>query len=124
MRTVATPTLTVADAEWLPETPSSVGPIVLVHGWPDSPRGWGTVGENLANAGHRVLAPTLRGFGGARFRAEGRVRSGQLAALGRDLLEFLDALDLREPVLVGHDWGARAVANACGLRPGVARGLV
>src|ERR1700759_2937186 len=103
MRTVATPTLTVADAEWLPEKPSSAGPVVLVHGWPDSPRGWGTVGQNLANAGHRVLAPTLRGFGETKFRAEDRMRSGQLAALGRDLLELLDALEIHEPVLVGHD---------------------
>src|SRR5437879_1846862 len=124
MRTVDTPTLTIAYAEWLPEIPSSEPPVVLVHGWPDSPRGWGTVGENLAKQGHRVLAPTLRGFGETTFRAGDRMRSGQLAALGRDLLDFLDALDLRSPVLVGHDWGARAVANACGLRPGVARGLV
>ena len=31
-------------------------------------------------------------------------RTGQLAALGRDLLEFIDALDLNQPALVGHDW--------------------
>lgn len=124
MRTVDTPTLTIAYAEWLPEIPSSTAPIVLVHGWPDNPRCWGTVGENLAKQGFRVLAPTLRGFGETTFRADDRMRSGQLAALGRDLLEFVDALELRSPVLVGHDWGARAVANACGLRPDVASGLV
>ena len=121
MRTVDTPTLTIAYEQQGPEA----GPVVvLVHGWPDSPRGGRTVGENLANEGYRVLAPALRGFGDTRFRAEDRMRSGQLAALGRDLLEFADALDLHSPVLAGHDWGARAVANACGLRPGVARGLV
>lgn len=51
-------------------------------------------------------------------------RSGQLAALGRDLLEFVDALGVERPVLVGHDWGARAAANACGLRDGAASHLV
>lgn len=128
MRTVDTPTLTIAYEEWTPSVPNDAvrdaGPVVLVHGWPDSPRGWSTVGVNLANEGYRVLAPALRGFGDTKFRADDAMRSGQLAALGRDLLEFLDALDLPSPVLVGHDWGARAVANACGLRPGVARGLV
>ena len=39
------------------------------------------------------------------------------------LLDFIDALGLERPALVGHDWGARAVANACGLRPGVASAL-
>jgi pimeloyl-ACP methyl ester carboxylesterase len=50
--------------------------------------------------------------------------TGQLAALGRDLLEFIDALGLKQPALVGHDWGARAVAIACGLRPDVASHMV
>ncbi|MBQ2649980.1 MAG: alpha/beta hydrolase, partial [Achromobacter sp.] len=48
---------------------------------------------------------------------------GELAALGRDVLDFIAALGLRRPLLVGHDWGARAAANACGLQPGVASHL-
>lgn len=51
-------------------------------------------------------------------------RSGELAALGRDLLDFIAALGLEQPLLVGHDWGARAAANACGLDAGVAARLV
>ncbi|EGD06298.1 putative hydrolase, partial [Burkholderia sp. TJI49] len=58
------------------------------------------------------------------FRDASAPRSGQLTALGRDLLDFVDAQGLDRPVLVGHDWGARAVANACGLRDGVASHLV
>ncbi|MET5116088.1 alpha/beta hydrolase, partial [Burkholderia pseudomallei] len=34
----------------------------------------------------------------------------------RDLLDVVEALRLESPVLVGHDWGARAAAYACGLR--------
>ncbi|WP_175691987.1 alpha/beta hydrolase, partial [Burkholderia anthina] len=59
-----------------------------------------------------------------RFRDPAVPRSGQLAALGRDLLDFVDVLGIEQPVLVGHDWGARAVANACGLRDGAASHLV
>ena len=78
----------------------------------------------MADAGYRVLTPALRGFAATRFLSPDTPRSGQLSVLGRDLLGFIDALGLQRPVLVGHDWGARAVSNACGLRPGAASHLV
>lgn len=121
MKSVETPILRIGYEEW---NPSGRRTAVLVHGWPDSPRCWGQVAPRLAQAGWRVLAPALRGFSPTAFLHEQTPRSGQLAALGRDLLDFIDALGLSAPVLAGHDWGARAVANACGLRPGVASHLV
>ena len=36
------------------------------------------------------------------------MRSGQLAALARDLLDLADALGLERFAVAGHDWGARA----------------
>ena len=78
----------------------------------------------LADAGYRVFAPALRGFAPTRFRDAATPRSGQLSALGRDLLEFMQVLRLDRPVLVGHDWGARAAANACGLSDDAASHLV
>ena len=39
-------------------------------------------------------------------------------------MELLRALRIERPTLVGHDWGARAAANACGLQPGLAAHLV
>ncbi|WP_323119901.1 alpha/beta fold hydrolase [Burkholderia alba] len=113
--------LRIGYLEW---NPSGQRCAVLMHGWPDSPETWADVARRLAAAGYRVLCPALRGFGPTRFLDANTPRSGQLSALGRDLLDFIDALALREPVLVGHDWGARAVANACGLRDGVASHLV
>lgn len=116
-----TPLLRVGYLEW---NPAGRRTAVLLHGWPDSPRGWAAVAPRLAEAGWRVLAPALRGFSPTTFLRDDTPRSGELAALGQDLLDFIDALQLRRPLLVGHDWGARAVANACGLRPGVASHLV
>jgi pimeloyl-ACP methyl ester carboxylesterase len=104
--------------------PGSQRAVVLLHGWPDSSRCWAGVAPVLAEAGWRVLAPALRGTSPTRFLEDTAMRTGQLAALGRDLLEFVDALGLERPALVGHDWGARAAAIACGLRPGVASHLV
>jgi pimeloyl-ACP methyl ester carboxylesterase len=118
---VDTPLLRVGYQEW---NSGGQQAIVLVHGWPDSTRAWGSVAPRLAGAGLRVIVPALRGYSPTTFLHRDTPRSGQLAALGQDLLDFIDALQLRQPALVGHDWGARAVANACGLRPGVASHLV
>ena len=121
LKNVDTSLLRIAYEEW---NPAGSRTVVLLHGWPDSIRSWSGVAPGLALAGWRVLVPALRGFLPTRFLSEDTPRTGQLAALGCDLLEFIDALDLKQPALVGHDWGARAVAIACGLRPGVASHLV
>lgn len=97
--------------------------VVLLHGWPDSLRTWDAIAPGLAALGWRVIVPALRGFLPTRFLHDDTPRTGQLSALGRDLIEFIDALQLQRPALVGHDWGARAAANACGLQPGVASHL-
>ena len=55
-----------------------------------------------------AIAPYLRGFGRTRFRTESTTRSGQLSALGSDVVEMAEALRLGRFALVGHDWGARA----------------
>lgn len=121
MNFVDTPVLRVGYQEW---NPAGDRAIVLVHGWPDSPRCWAGVAPVLASEGYRVIAPALRGFSPTTFLQAATPRSGQLAALGRDLLDFVLALALERPVLAGHDWGARAAANACGLEPGIASHLV
>jgi pimeloyl-ACP methyl ester carboxylesterase len=121
MKTVETSLLRVAYEEHNPDAPRSV---VLLHGWPDSTRCWSFIAPGLAQAGWRVIVPALRGFSPTHFLRSDTPRTGQLSALGRDLLEFIDAMGLERPALVGHDWGARAAAIACGLRPGVASHLV
>lgn len=104
--------------------PTAERTVVLLHGWPDSPRCWQRVAPVLAARNLRVVVPALRGYAPTTFLSEQTMRSGQLGALGRDLVEFIGALKLDKPILVGHDWGARAAANACGLAPGIASHLV
>jgi pimeloyl-ACP methyl ester carboxylesterase len=120
LRFVDTPLLRVGYREW---NAAGARTVVLLHGWPDSPRCWDAVAPRLAAAGWRVLAPALRGFAPTTFLRADTPRSGQLAALGQDTVEFVTALGLQRPALVGHDWGARAAANACGLAPGIASHL-
>lgn len=118
---VSTERLDIAYLEWNPQAARTA---ILLHGWPDSPKCWKSVAPLFADAGYRVLAPALRGFAPTQFRDAATPRSGQLSALGRDLLDFIDVLGLVRPALIGHDWGARAAANACGLRDDVASHLV
>ena len=106
---IQTPRLSIEYLEWQPTATRSV---VLVHGWPDAARTWNPVAQLLAAAGYRVLAPSLRGYGETQFLEASTPRSGELVALGRDLIDFAHALNLQRPALVGHDWGARAVAIA------------
>lgn len=121
MKTVDTDLLRVGYEEW---NPSAQRTAILLHGWPDSLRTWAQVAPALAAQGWRVIVPALRGFAPTQFLRSDTPRTGQLAALGRDLIEFIHALQLPQPALVGHDWGARAAANACGLSPRIASHLV
>ncbi len=45
------------------------------------------------------------------------MRSGQQAALAKDVVDLLDALKIERAVLVGYDWGGRAACAAAALWP-------
>lgn len=77
-----------------------------------------------ATSGYRVIVPYLRGYGPTRFLDPAMRRSGQQAALGHDLLDLIDALDLRKPILAGYDWGGRAACIVAALWPERVGGLV
>jgi pimeloyl-ACP methyl ester carboxylesterase len=121
MNIVRTPTLEIAYEEI---GPAGGQPVILPHGWPSDPHDYDEVALALAADGCRVLLPWLRGFGPTRFRDPATPRSGQQAALGADLRDFLDGLGINHAMLVGYDWGGRAACVAAALWPERARGLV
>ena len=91
-------------------------PVVLVHGWPDDVRTWDRVLPALHR--RRAFARSCPGCAATARRAFLRAdtfRSGQLVALGQDLVDFTAALGLGRHALVGHDWGARAAYIASAL---------
>lgn len=97
---------------------------MLMHGWPYDPRCYDEVAQRLASAGYRAIVPYLRGFGPTRFLSADTPRSGQQAALGNDLREFMDALGIERAVLAGYDWGGRAACIVAALWPERAIGLL
>ncbi len=121
MQTVRTPTLEIAYQE---SGPADGQPVILLHGWPSDPHDWDGVAPPLASHGFRVLAPWLRGYGPTRFLDAATPRSGQQAALGADVRDFMDALGIQNALLTGYDWGGRGACVTAALWPDRVRGLV
>ena len=121
MKTIRTATLEIAYEE---SGPAAGRPVILLHGFPDDVHAYDGVAPLLAARGWRVFVPYLRGYGPTRFLDAGTPRSGQQAALGRDLADFMDALGLERAVLAGYDWGGRAACVVAALWPQRAAGLV
>jgi pimeloyl-ACP methyl ester carboxylesterase len=121
LRTVSTPVLDIGyETSGDPDGP----PVVLLHGFPYDIRAFDRVADRLADGGNRVIVPYLRGFGPTRFRSSAMPRSGQQAALGSDLIDLLDALEIPHAVVGGYDWGGRAACVAAVLIPDRIAGLV
>jgi pimeloyl-ACP methyl ester carboxylesterase len=104
------------DCAYLECGPAAGTPVVLVHGFPDDARTWDALAPALAAEGFRTIAPFVRGFGPTRL-LPGAARSGEIAALARDVLELAAALGLPRFHFVGHDWGARAGYALAALAP-------
>ena len=99
------------------------GPLVLFcHGWPESWYSWRHQLAALAAAGYRAVAPDMRGYGGTDAPAE--IEKYTLLHLVGDMVDLVRALDEREAVIVGHDWGAPVAWNSALLRPDIFRAVV
>lgn len=98
--------------------------VILCHGWPYSPHAYRDVVPRLTRQGFHVFVPYLRGFGPTRFLKEDTIRSGEQAALGCDLLDFMDALKIRRAVFGGYDWGGGALTTVAALWPERCDGFV
>jgi pimeloyl-ACP methyl ester carboxylesterase len=121
MKSIDTPVLKIA----YEESGSPQGfPIILLHGFPDDARAWDDVAPPLVKAGHRVLAPYLRGYGATRFLDTTAPRMAEQAAIGQDLIDFADALKLPRFAVSGYDWGGRAAGVAAALHPDRVRAAV
>jgi pimeloyl-ACP methyl ester carboxylesterase len=81
--------------------------VVLCHGFPELAYSWRHQVTALADAGFRVIAPDMRGYG-ASDRPEA-IAEYSLDHLMGDLVRLLDALEIEKAVFAGHDWGGFVV---------------
>lgn len=120
-RRVKTPVLDIAYRQ---SGPTDAPAVFLMHGFPYAAAGYDDAAAIITDAGYRVIVPDLRGYGGTRFLSDDTLRSGEQAALGQDLLELMNALQIQQAVLAGYDWGGRAACVVSALWPQRVRGLV
>ena len=121
MRFARTDLLEIAFIE---EGPAEGWPVILAHGFPFDVHAYDEVVPQLVRKGARVIVPYLRGFGPTRFLSATTMRSGQQAALGRDIIDLLDALGIETAILAGYDWGGLSSCVASALWPERVTGLV
>lgn len=114
----------VLDVAYEKSGPPEALPVVLLHGYPYDARAFDGVVPIVNRAGYRTIVPYLRGYGATRFLSSATPRSGEQAALGQDLLELLDALQIRQAILAGFDWGGRAACIVAAIWPERVLGLV
>ncbi len=88
--------------------------VVMIHGFPDTPRTWDLIGPRVAAEGFRVVAPYTRGIAPSEIPADGDYRND---TLGQDVLDLIEALGEESAIVVGHDFGAAAAYTAAGVGP-------
>lgn len=91
-------------------------PFVFSHGWPLNADAWDGQMLFLANNGYRVIAHDRRGHG----RSEQPATGNDMDTYADDLAAVIDALDLKDAILVGHSTGGGEIARYVG-RHGTAR---
>lgn len=84
--------------------------VVLLHGWPLDSRSWEPQLHPLLQAGYRVVTYDRRGFG----RSNRPTCGYDFDTLADDLATVVDALDLRDAVVVGFSLGTGEVARYVG----------
>ena len=101
--------------------------LLLLHGFPELAYSWRHVIVPLAEAGYRVVAPDLRGYGrttGWDADYDGDLRSFSRLNVVRDTLALVSALGYRTvDAVIGHDYGSPVAAWCAVTRPDIFRAV-
>lgn len=91
-------------------------PVLFSHGWPLSADAWDAQMVFLGREGYRVIAHDRRSHGRSTQTWEGN----HMDQYADDLAELIEALDLRDLILVGHSTGGGEITHYMG-RHGTSR---
>src|SRR5690554_2235125 len=84
--------------------PKQGQPVWLLHGFPECWYSWRHQMQALADAGYRVFAPEMRGYG--RSSAPAAIEAYDIITLCGDIQAAMDEFGHTQVAMVGHDWGA------------------
>lgn len=93
--------------------------VVLLHGFPENWWSWRYQLQPLADAGFRVIAPDLRGYG-----ETDKHGPYDLDTLADDVCHLIESLGERRAKIVGHDWGGGVAWHLASKRPEFCERLV
>ena len=96
--------------------------IILCHGFPETWYSWRHQIPALAEAGFHVVAPDQRGYGKTDKPHE--IEAYNIFKLTGDIIGLVNALDKKEAIIIGHDWGAPVAYYSSLLRPDIFKALV
>lgn len=94
-------------------------PVVLAHGFTDNGQCWAPLAPGLVGD-YDLVMYDARGHGRSDAPPTGYGIGDRVA----DLVGVVDALDLTDPVLVGHSMGGTTVASVAAAHPDLPRGVV
>jgi len=102
------PYITTTDNVEIYYTEQGTGqPIILSHGWPLNSDAWALELKLFADAGYRAIAHDRRGHG----RSSRTYAGNDIDHYAADLNALVEALDLREVILIGHSTGGGEVVR-------------
>lgn len=84
--------------------------VILVHGWPEIAYSWKLTIPALLEAGYRVVAFDLRGFG--RSDVPLSDEDYAMSQLVGDIESVMEAYGIAAATIIGHDWGASIIWHA------------
>lgn len=114
----------VLDVAYAEMGPANGPVVILLHGWPYDIHSYQQVAPALAAKGYRVLVPYARGYGDTHFLSASTMRNAEPAALAQDVIDFMNALKIKQAVFGGFDWGARTADIVAALWPERVKALV
>ena len=83
-------------------TDPAATPLLLLHGWPASSRGWEAVVDAMPPE-RTIVCPDLRGLG--QSERTGNVQQFTKEALAKDIIALIDTLRIEHFFIAGQDWG-------------------
>jgi pimeloyl-ACP methyl ester carboxylesterase len=95
--------------------------IVLCHGWPESWYSWRHQIPVLAEAGYRVVAMSMRGYGQTSIPQD--IELYTINHLVGDVVGLVNGLGYDEAIVMGHDWGAPVAWYSALTRPDLFRAV-
>ena len=90
------------------------GPLVLlVHGWPESWYSWRHQLPEIAKLGFKTVAFNLRGYADSFSPLD--IQEYSMKNFMKDILDIIDYFNVKDTILIGHDWGAPICWNTAAI---------